>query len=149
MRGYILCIAGVVLLSAVLSVIAPSGKMGKFIKGMTKLAVVAVLVAPFLSFARGEGFTFESKQLFEDDSYLRSCMELLEEDDERAVKRLLQEKFGIEAEVNAERAEDLSLKKISVKVTDSGIYGQDKHIDMIADVEKLLCETYGCEAEVV
>ena len=37
MKAYILSIAGVVLLSAVITIIAPSGKMGKFLRGAVKL----------------------------------------------------------------------------------------------------------------
>ena len=43
MKAYILSIAGVVLLAAVITIIAPGGKMGKFLKGAVKLVILFVM----------------------------------------------------------------------------------------------------------
>ena len=148
MRAYILCIAGAVLLSAVFSVIAPSGKMGNFIKGMSKLILLVVLLMPFFSLARGDGFVFESASLGEDEAYLSRCTSIAEEADAREICALLGEKYAISASVRIEYDENFLRRKIFVNIEDSGIFGQDRHIDMISDVTELLEERYGCCAEV-
>ena len=48
MKAYILSIAGAVLLSAVITIISPSGKMGKFIKGTSKLLILVIMLAPVI-----------------------------------------------------------------------------------------------------
>lgn len=50
MSGYLLAIIGIVLLTGILSAVLPEGKTAKFIKGMTKLCCLAVILAPILGF---------------------------------------------------------------------------------------------------
>ena len=50
MKAYVLSIAGIVLVIAAVTIISPSGKMGKFIKGAGRLFILAVMVAPFATF---------------------------------------------------------------------------------------------------
>ena len=67
MKAYILAIAGAVLLSAVVAVIAPSGKMGKFVRGITKLFILLVMLSPLVSFLlKGATFDFGTDALAED-----------------------------------------------------------------------------------
>ena len=54
MKAYVLSIAGIVLVIAAVTIISPSGKMGKFIKGAGRLFILAVMVL------RGETRHFHS-----------------------------------------------------------------------------------------
>lgn len=149
MKGYVLSIAGAVLFSAVFSILSPEGRMGKFVRGMTKLFLIVVLVSPFVNFFGGGEFGFKTQALSTDTEYLKSCADIMERDDAVAIAGLLKEHFGVEADVETERDErDLSLKKILVKITDGGIIGQDGHIDIVTDIQAFLRERFGCEAEV-
>ena len=149
MRAYVLSIAGAVLISAVLSIIAPGGKMGKFVKGMTKLFILVVLVTPFVTFFRGKGFLFVSGTLKEDSAYLERSAQLMAEADAREIEAVLKEKFEIGASAEVTRsASDFARQKIVVKIFDFGIFGQDEHIDIVAKVQAYLKEWYGCETEV-
>ncbi len=148
MKAYILAIAGAVLLSATLAVIAPTGRMGKFVKGMTKLVLLSLLISPFFSLAQGKGFVFESAKLGEDAAYMEESALIMDREDARVVQQILGEKFGVIAEAAFERAEDFSLKKICVKITDPGIYGGDEHIDMLAEAKRAIEERFGCKVEV-
>ena len=149
MRLYILSIAGVVLISAVISIIAPSGKTGKLVKGMTKFFIIVVLIAPFVSIFRGEGFVFASSEIGEDRAYLERSATLMAEADAREIKAWLSEEYGIKADAVVSRSPvDFSHVKIVVKIRDFGIFGQDGHIDIVAELETLLRERYGCESEV-
>ena len=55
MNEYLLCVIGTVLLSAVLTAIAPDGKTSSVIKGAAKLACILAIVSPVMNFfATGE-----------------------------------------------------------------------------------------------
>ena len=150
MKGYVLAIAGVVLISAVVSVIAPGGKMGKFVKGIAKIFLLAVLVSPFTSFVAGKGFDFSAGSVGTDAGYLEACAEKLSEADEERIGAYLSEEYGLtaEAEVTRSPAAPFPHEKIRIKILDFGIYGQEGNIDIIESVQAVLNETYGCPTEV-
>lgn len=150
MKGYILSLAGIVLLSAVITVILPSGKMGKFIKGAMKLFTLVVLVSPFVKDWDKSIPLYTEKSINMDEEYLSSCATTLAEEDERAIREALVQSFSVEAEVEVERKAEAKfpLEKISVKITDFGIIGQDEHIYILSRIEEELSKKYGCETEV-
>ena len=78
MRAYILSIAGIVLISAVVSMIAPSGKMGKFIRGTTKLLILLVMLGPIISWVEGKReLSLSSSNIRTDEAYLERCISLM------------------------------------------------------------------------
>ncbi len=152
MHAYILSIAGVVLLSAVVSVVAPGGKTGAFIKGMMRLVTFVVMVAPIGTFFVREDPTAEddTKQPQTDIAYLERCADLLAEADERIIAAALSDEYGVTAEVEVQRNADsaFSYKMIHVNILDFGIIGADEHIYMISRIEEALTTYYRCDAEV-
>ncbi len=148
MKAYILSIAGVILISAVVAIISPSGKMGKFIKGMTRLFLFVVLISPFVSLVKGE-IHLPSAEFQTDEGYLRTYSRMLARSDEEEIARWIEGEFGVVAEVSVSRSvDDFSHEKISVRVTDFGINGEESHIDILSAIGKALYERYGCTAEV-
>lgn len=149
MKAYILSIAGVILISTLVSVIAPSGKMGKFVKGISKLFLVVILISPFASWMNGEGFSFETDALGRDERYLSACTSLLSRRDEAEIAAYLSEEYGIVGDVVVSRnSDDFSYEKISVRITDFGINGEGPHIDILSKIGESLKERYGCRVEV-
>lgn len=151
MQAYILSIAGAVLISAVITIISPNGKMGKFLKGAMKLFVILVLVTPFVKWlGSGELSLGSSAAIKADESYLRACAEKLEEEDERAIAEALKTQFSVEgsAEVVRGTSANFPCQKITVKISDFGIFGQDAHKDITDRVQAFLTEKYKCPAEV-
>ncbi|MGN1077328.1 MAG: stage III sporulation protein AF [Candidatus Gallimonas sp.] len=150
MKAYILSIAGAVLLSAVITVLAPNGKMGKFVKGTMKLLILIVILSPLARFLSGGSFSLSSGTIGTDSGYLLQCAAMLEKEDGIAIKNDLYQEFGVVAEVTTERAEEsgFPLKSVSVKITDFGIIGQDEHIDIMNKIADALSEKYGCRAVV-
>lgn len=150
MKTYILAIAGVVLLSAVMSIIAPSGKMGKFIKGAMRLAILVVLISPFTNWLGGGKLSLTTAKIGEDTAYLEYCADRLAEKDEEDIRAYILNNFNATAEAEVTRSLDstFSYKKISVKISDFGILGQDERIDMMSRIKEALQTKYGCEAEV-
>ena len=147
MKAYILSIAGIVLISAVVSMIAPSGKMGKFVRGTTKLMILLVMLAPLISWLEGKTeFTLSSSSIDTDDKYLERCITLMEVGDSRTISAYLLSEYGVTAEICTEREDEtFRLQKITVKVTDFGIIGQDGHINIMTRIGEDLEARYGCE----
>ncbi len=150
MKAYILSIAGIVLLTALITIVAPGGKVGKFLKGVTKPVILLVMLAPLATLFTGNGTELSAADLPEDKDYLAFCAEELAASDEAAIGRYLQETYGICAQVDVSRSAEAGFpcKKISVNITDFGIIGQDEHIHISEEVVRVLEERYGCEAEV-
>lgn len=150
MKTYILSIAGVVLLSAALSVILPSGKMGKHIKGVMKILVLVVLVSPFTSAISKGTFSFPTEKIVDDTAYLERCAAFYSERDEEAVETFLENEFSVCGEVAVRRDIDtaFSRKKITIKITDFGIFGQDEHKDIMTRIQNAVEEKFGCTTEV-
>ena len=93
MQAYILSVAGAVLLSAVVSLILPEGKLSPLIRGMTKLITLVLLVSPLISLLRGEVFFLDGDTVAADEGFLLSCTQRVEENDEQAIAAWLEEEF--------------------------------------------------------
>lgn len=151
MKAYLLTLTGAILLSAVLSILVSDGKMGKFIKGMTRLFVFSVVIFPIASLFGENKISFSASEVGTDVGYLKKCSALLCERDEAEIKEYLKKEYLLDSEAEVERAADGNFlrEKIIVIIEDSGIIGQDGHIDMIACIQADLEEKYGCKTEVI
>ncbi len=131
-----------------LSVILPGGKMGAFLKGMSRLIVFAVLAAPLLTLMTKKEFTFPAAELGEDEGYLSACARLLEEKDEREIASLLQEKFSLAATACVTRSPKapFPMTKIRINLSSDCISGQDGHIDIADSIASALSQTFACNA---
>lgn len=149
MKSYILSIAGVILISALISILAPSGRMGKFVKGMTKLFILVVLISPFAKMAGGDPLSFRTGKIGQDENFLAAYTELLCRRDEEDIARFLKEKYDASGEIVVSRkSDDFSYEKISVAVTDFGINDGESHIDILSQIEEALLDRYDCGVEV-
>ena len=151
MQAYILSVAGAVLLSAVVSLILPEGKLSPLIRGMTKLITLVLLVSPLISLLRREVFFLDGDTVAADEGFLLSCTQRVEENDEQAIAAWLEEEFGISAlsEVQLETDGSYSAKAVTVRITDFGIYGEEEHIDISLRIEEKLETLFGCPVEVL
>lgn len=151
MKAYLLTLSGVIILSAIVSILISDGKMGKFIKGMTRLFVFSVVIVPLVSVFEKKELAFSAAEIGTDEGYLLRCAELLSEQDEEEISRFLSEEYAVSAWVEIEREieDHFPRKKITVIIYESGIFGQDEHINMIDCMKSVLEEKYGCVTEVV
>lgn len=149
MKAYILSLAGVILISAVISVIAPAGKMGGFVKGMTRLFIFVVLISPFVRFVKSPETFLTGAEIETDDGYLRTYSSMLSRSDEETITSWLEETYGVTAETKVSRSfDDFSYEKITVRVVDFGINEVETHIDILSAIGEKLHGRYGCEVEV-
>ncbi len=150
MKAYILSIAGVILIASVVTVIAPGGKMGQFVKGTVRLFLLTVMIAPLLTLAKGDLPEAVPSQYAEDGGYLSACAELLETRDEEAVSAYISENYGLSAQVASSRKHtaNFDLEKIFVSLSFPGIIGGDERINIMTRIREDLENLYGCAAEV-
>lgn len=150
MRAYLLSIAGAVILSAVAAALVPEGRMGKFVKGMTRLLVFAVIATPLIGSLSAGEFPFSPGEIGTDAGYLEACLSLARQNSRGEIEQYLYETFSLRAEIETEHdGETFRLEKIRATVDDPVIFGQDEHINMISRVEEALEAKYGCPAEVI
>lgn len=151
MKAYILSVAGIILLSATVSIIAPGGKMGKFVKGAMKLFVFVVLISPFTKLVRGETSDFVLSEIGTDEVYLEKCAALLEDEDETAIVAYIEESFGVEAAVSVERgiSDGFPREKIRIKITDFGICEQEERIYIMTRIREEVTDRFGCDTEII
>ena len=157
MQGYILAVCGAIILSALVSILLPEGRIGKFIGGIMKVFCVLVMLLPLYELVSGlsapepeEGATESSVELDEDfiDGMFAERAQAQAEDLELA----LAEDPGIAvcAEVLWERVEySYTVREVRVKIENFGIYGEDEHIFVIEQVEERVSELMGNIPEVV
>lgn len=152
METYILALAGVIILSAVVACIAPSGKMGKFIGGMTKLLPLVVMIAPLIGLVKGDGLALsEAAGSVESDAgYFAACAARLESADEAEISAYLGEKFSVSAQVESVRGAEPPFRreKIKILVAPDGINGEDERIHILTRIREAVEADFGCDAEV-
>lgn len=152
MKAYILAVAGAVLLSAAISVLLPSGKMGKFVRGMVQLLVFSIVVAPLVSLiAKKDLSLFPAAQIGTDEGYLTGCAKLLSERDEEEIAAYILAEFSLNADAEVSRGtqDGFPLQKIKVNLSPDGINGQEGHIHIAERLRTALEEKFDCPPEIV
>ena len=119
MKAYILSVTVASLIAAVITLLTPEGKdggIGKHVKLLTSLAILAVIINPFLTFLKDLSVkdvdSLKDKILSSADPqdpyekiFYESLSEMSAIDLEDELKKLISEKFGIKSEnlsINAE-----------------------------------------------
>ena len=155
MKTYILGVCGAVILSALIFLLLPDGKLGKFIGGVLKLFCIAVILTPvpqLLSDFRlvwsGEG---DGAAAALDDAFILQMFGRRADAQEAELAALFADDPGVTvcAEVGWE-AEGYTYRvtDVSVRIEDFGIYGEERHIFVIEQVEACVREWYSAEVNV-
>ena len=101
MNGYLLSVIGTVLLSAVLTAIAPNGKTAFVIKNVAKLACLLVIVSPLLTYVQREkkGGDLKNNSTKEvintDESFIQYYSEMKVRQAEETLEKELLDKFSL------------------------------------------------------
>ena len=158
MQAYILGVCGAVIISALVTVLLPAGKLGKFINGILKIFCVLVMLVPlftlltdwkdgdFGSSDNGEDVTVEL-----DDELLDYAFSLRAEKEEDDWKKYIEAEFGVVVSVHilwtyAEYAYNVT--ELQIKIENFGIYGEDEHIFVIEQVKNRISELTSAEVAV-
>jgi hypothetical protein len=107
MSAYVLSVIGVILISAVLTAILPSGKTNTVVKGVTRLACVLAIIMPVLIFFQsGEwkiGKTFFQEDFAQtviqtDGSFIQYYSEMRVRDAEKKLEEELLKEFSVKSD---------------------------------------------------
>ena len=144
MQAYIWAVCGAVIISALAAILMPEGKIGKFINGILKLFCLSVMIAPL--FALFEKFTGEppagdgsdSAGAELDDDFIEYMFGKRAQEEADSLEELLEEEFaiGVSAEILWDYADyAYNVTNVNIKIENFGMYGNDEHIIIIAQVE--------------
>lgn len=155
MRAYILGVCGAVIISALLFLILPGGKLGKFIGGILKLFCVAVILMPIPQLLRDfnlvAGDNIGEVSMTLDEEFIREMFGKRAEMQEEEVTASFAKDPGIDVQVEIgweESAYAYQVTDVSVWIEDYGIYGDDQHILVIEQVKNRLNKMFGDAVEV-
>ncbi len=126
MGEYIIRVAGVVVISALFGILMPSGKIGVFMQGILRLAILYIIVSPVIGWiTQGQAYLPQAGEMSTDSAFIEYAQK-------RQYEALLADKFGIEAEVTVEE------NKIYIFISDFGINAEGEHINIIGRVEQTI-----------
>ena len=163
MKGYVVSVIGIVIVSAVLSCIIPEGKTSSMIKGIAKTACVAVIVAPILQFFQsGEipTFMYENAQ----ENFLQSGIEtdvgFIQYYSEKQVKNVeedlqtdILQKYAVDTSVLVEwtwaEKDNFAYKTNEIMITKIKVFGMEKQSEeMKKQVKEYLSKNYCNEVQI-
>lgn len=140
MKAYVLAIAGMAVLTAVVTLIMPRKKFTKIIGGILKLCMILTIVSPVFQSLRQDTTSFSpGESIFAGDAtYINNSYAL-------AVERQLQEQYGVsvDAEVNI-FPEVEGEKSVRIYIKDFGMNAEEEHINIITQIAETvakLCDT--------
>ncbi len=143
MSGWILSVTAVICLTVLMDIVMPDGQMNKYVKGITSLIVVFVVVSPLASIFKGEfDFSLKSEE-FKNDSVIAARLEAGNiVYDEKACEFAF-ENLGIDAEISI--AVNKGEKKAAIIIAKQVLDEKDMNIlitqvteivEKIADVKR-------------
>ena len=150
MEGYILAVCGAVILSALVTILLPEGKTGKFINGMLRVFCVAVMLVPlygmFEKFGAPSLPEGRSEEVALDESFMERVFSEQALAQAEALETSLSEDPGISvsAEILWECVEyAYTVREVRIEIENFGIYGEDEHIFVIEQVRSRISELFG------
>ena len=161
-RNWLLSVGAMILLTAVITLIIPHGRLGKLIKSVFALLSILVIIQPLVNLKNGNAdFTVpsitEGNEIVLQQDYLQYIVEKRNQAKEETCEDILN-KNGIEgAVVDIEFITDnkasYEIKKVTVNLENSVIISDKEHIDIIEialaeiadylDTEREVIELYG------
>lgn len=152
MKTWIISLGTIIILSSLISIILPEGRLNKFIKCYFSLIVMVVMVQPITTI-KSLNFSFEN--VFNDnqielqynyleyvanvkiDNYVKNCIKIAEG---KGITGLI-----IEIEYDIDENNTISFNKILLNFKNSVIISDKEHIDIIEEVKFSICEYLAVE----
>lgn len=156
MATYILSVCGAVILSSLILVLLPEGRLGKFINGILKLFCLLVMTVPLFQFFTDEEYAVDSgdvnSEIKLDDPFIEYFYEEMSLREEVGLKELLETEYLVELEVRigwtfVDYAYEVS--NVTIKIKNFGMYGDDEHILVISELRDRTAEVMKISAEAV
>ena len=156
MRAYLFAVSGTVIIAAIVTAIAPEGKISGVVKTAVKLVCLIVIAEPiakyFVSVGKGENPTFSDESFFDetvitaDEDFIKYCRDMRIAEAESQIETEISKKYDLTTKISLEwRAEEdgrIKIIRILAKVPPQTDEKTQKAL------QKDLSETYGTEAEI-
>lgn len=153
MNSWIISIGIALLLTTFLTILLPKGKSAKFIKGISTIIVMLVVLKPFSALKNGGDLLFLSDdgKICVDENYIAYAIEKSIENKKNAVKKLCDE-YGFpnsEVEMIYETDEYYSTKitGISVFINFDVINPPESRINIIGKLKEDICVAFSVADE--
>ena len=150
MRAYLFAVAGTVVISAILSAIAPEGKLSSTIKTAAKLVCLIVIAQPiagyFVSVKNGQSAEFFEKTVLSTDAYfIKYCSKIKVASAEQAVETEIYDTYGVKANVKFDWSvfSDSNEKKILTICLTFSKETAKENSETIKKIQDGLSERYG------
>ena len=119
MSGYLLGIIGIVLFSALITMVLPQGKTAEFIKSITRVACTVAILTPILQFFIDDNLSdFFTKTVIETDaSFIQYSNEIHVKSAEKMLENALEERFETDVAIMLEW---------NVEIIENGQYTAEK-----------------------
>lgn len=156
MSAYILSICGAVILSALVTIIMPEGKIGKFINGVLKILCVFIMLVPLVNWVsdlkfegKGEG---NETEVSLDEDYLDYFFGKQAESFSEELEKIVEKEFSIKVLIVTDwECADyaFSVRKVQINIKDFGMNGNDEHIMIIEQLRTRVSEIANIDKEAV
>ncbi len=157
MQAYILSVCGAVILSALVAILLPERKLGKFIQGILRLFCLFVVTMPLFSFVVSwkDGNVklpeTDAQETALDEEFISYVFSRRAEEEEAAWCEYVSEEFGVRA--SAEVLWDFvdyayKVTQVKIKIEDFGIYEEDEHIFVIEQIREHISGMISAEVDV-
>lgn len=156
MKSWLLSVCIVILLTSVLGLIVPEGKMGNYVKSFFSILVLIVIVSPVIKLINSDfaiGELVDANSIYIKEDYLSFINDKkitsLKSDCEEILN-----KYGIyNAEIDVEYfiTEDyiFSIKKVNIFLDNAVINSDSEHINIIESVKEAVSVLFNIEKDAV
>ncbi len=149
MKDWIISIVAVVLITSILSLILPQGKMGKYIKNIFSLLTMFVMIKPIIYVKEGN-FNYEqiigANEIVLQDGFLEFVynkrIEEYEENCNKIIEEIGVKGAGVNINFNINKNQDIDIYSVQINLKNSVIILDKPHInikeEIIADIASCL-----------
>ena len=157
-RSWLISIFAVAVILEIVLIILPSGKTGKYIKGIFLLVFTLVILQPIVGVKDKlndyrSSVNENSSQIYFQDKYLDYVTDVFVDDKTNCCKLLLEECGikGSEVEIEYIRSNGVEYKiqNVRINLKNAVIIGEDEHINIIEKAKRNLCEYLEVKDEVI
>lgn len=151
MRAYLFAVAGTVIISAIVTAIAPEGKLSATVKTAAKLVCLIVIAQPiaryFVSVKNGETSEFfEKTVLSADDDFIKYCSKIKVAAAEQAVETEIYQTYALRAKAQfswkvSETTDEIEIFEVCLT------FGKEaaEQAETIQRIQRELGEKYGVD----
>lgn len=154
--SWVLSIAGIIMLSVLVDVILPDGKVTKFIKSIFSYLIIIVILSPIFSFLSNKTFSvndiFQTSAVELQDGFIAKVNRQFLDNIEIAIEKDCEDvgykfvEIGIEADIFQS---DINIKQISVDLSKMVIDKKVEHTNIKTSIKNIILNHIKIDKELI